>query len=137
MLDPLIDLGSAIDEVPGRIDPDHHRAVDVLWVHPRVDHRESGAGAIAEQVDALVVERDASGVDVGGLLLQRVAGEVDLGVGIEGLARLGIVQRLHIIVLDGERVRRAIFHVRILREWPQHLARIGVVSMIAGAVRSD
>lgn len=56
---------------------------------------------------------------------------------IEGLARLGIVQRLHIIVLDGERVRRAIFHVRILREWPQHLARIGVVSMIAGAVRSD
>src|ERR1039458_4589767 len=61
--DPLIDLGSAVYEVPGRVDPDHHRAVDVLWVHPRVDHRETGAGAIAEQVDALVTERDASGFD--------------------------------------------------------------------------
>src|SRR6202451_807670 len=26
-LDPLIDLGSTVNEVPGRVDPDHHRAV--------------------------------------------------------------------------------------------------------------
>ena len=78
-LDPLIDLGSAEQEVPGRVDPQHHRAVDALWVPPRVDHRETGPGALAEQVDALVAERDASGLDVVGLLRQRVAGEVYAG----------------------------------------------------------
>ena len=78
-LDPLIDLGSAVEEVPGRVDPDHHRAVDTVRVHPRVDHPETGPGALAEQVDALVAEGDASGLDVGGLLLQRVAGEVYAG----------------------------------------------------------
>ena len=78
-LDPLIDLGSAVHEVPGRVDPDHHRAVDTVRVPPRVDHRETGPGALAEQVDALVAERDASGLDVVGLLRQRVAGEVYAG----------------------------------------------------------
>ena len=78
-LDPLIDLGSAVQEVPGRVDPDHHRAVDTVRVPPRVDHRETGPGAVAEQVDARVAERDASGVDVVGLLRHRVAGEVYAG----------------------------------------------------------
>ena len=78
-LDPLIDLGSAVDVVPGRVDPDHHRAVDPVRVPPRVDHRETGPGALAEQVDALVAESDASSLDVGGLLLQRVAREVYAG----------------------------------------------------------
>ena len=58
-LDPLIDLGSAVNEVPGRVDPDHHRAVDTVRVPPLVDHPETGPGALAEQVDVLVAERDA------------------------------------------------------------------------------
>jgi NAD(P)-dependent dehydrogenase (short-subunit alcohol dehydrogenase family) len=62
-----------------RVDPDHRRAVDTVRVPPRVDHRETGPGALAEQVDALVAERDASGVDVVGLLRQRVAREVYAG----------------------------------------------------------
>ena len=85
-LDPLIDLGSAVNEVPGRVDPDHHRAVDIVRVPPLVDHRETGPGALAEQVDALVAERDASGLDVAGLLRQRVAGEV-YAVSLKALAR--------------------------------------------------
>ena len=78
-LDPLVDLGPAVQEVPGRVDADHRRAVDTVRVHPRVDHGETGPGALADQVDALVAEGDASGVDVVGLLLQRVAGEVYAG----------------------------------------------------------
>ena len=78
-LDPLIDLGTAVQEVPGRVDPDHHRAADTARVPPRVDHRQTGPLALADQVDALVAERDASGLDVGGLLRQRVAGQVNAG----------------------------------------------------------
>ena len=99
-LDPLVDLGSAVQEVPGRVDADHRRAVDTVRVHPRVDHRETGPLALADQVDALVAEGDASGVDVGGLLLQRVAGEVYAGslkplpargegLGVRGQRRFG------------------------------------------------
>ena len=51
----------------------------LLGYRPRVGHGETGPGALADQVDALVAERDASGVDVGGLLLHRVAGEVYAG----------------------------------------------------------
>ena len=101
-LDPLIDLGSAVNEVPGRVDPDHRRAVDTVRVPPLVDHRESGPGALAEQVDALVAERDASGFDVVGLLRQRVAGEVNAaslkplrargeGLGVRGQRRFAEV----------------------------------------------
>ena len=78
-LDPLIGLGTAVEEVPGRVDPDHRRAVDTVRVPPRVDHRETCPGALADQVDALVAEGDASGLDVVGLLRQRVAGEVNAG----------------------------------------------------------
>jgi len=73
----LIDLGSAVNVVSGRVDPDHHRAVDTVRVPPLVRSSQTGPGALAEQVDALVAEGDASGFDVVGLLSQRVAGEVN------------------------------------------------------------
>src|ERR1700742_2443704 len=55
-LDPLIGLGSAVEEVPGRVDAYHRRAVDTVRVHPRVDHGETRPFALADQVDALVAE---------------------------------------------------------------------------------
>ena len=46
-------------------------------VAPGVDHRRARAGALAEQVDRVVAERAARGVEVVDALRQRVAGEVD------------------------------------------------------------
>ena len=37
------------EEVAGRVDADHHRAVDALRVAPGVDHRRARAGALAER----------------------------------------------------------------------------------------
>ena len=40
------------EEVAGRVDADHHRAVDALRVAPGVDHRRARAGALADEVDS-------------------------------------------------------------------------------------
>jgi len=76
-LDPLIDLGSAVNEVSGRVDPDHHRAVDTVRVPPLVDHPRRVPALSLSRSMRFVAERDASGFDVVGLLRQRVAGEVN------------------------------------------------------------
>ncbi len=52
------------EEVPGRVDADHHRAVDAPRVPPGVDHREARAGALADEVDLAVAERLAGGLEV-------------------------------------------------------------------------
>ena len=65
------------EEVPGRVDPDHHRPMDAARVAPGVDHRGARAGALADEVDAAVAERPAGGLEIVDPLGQRVAGEVD------------------------------------------------------------
>ena len=75
--DQLVGRLRAPEEVTGRVDADHHRAVDAARVAPGVDHREARAGALADQVDPLVAERPAGGLEVVDLLRQRVAGEID------------------------------------------------------------
>src|SRR5205823_2538453 len=65
------------EEMAGRVDADHHRAVDPLRVAPGVDHRRARPGALAEQVDALVAERAAGGLEVVDAFGERVSGEVD------------------------------------------------------------
>ena len=65
------------EEVAGRVDADHHRAVDPLRIPPGVDQRRARAGALAEEVDALVTQRLAGRVEVVDALGNRVPGEVD------------------------------------------------------------
>ncbi len=65
------------EEVAGRVHGDHHRAVDALRVAPGVDHRRTGAGALADQVDAVIAEGLAGRLEVVDALGQRVAGEID------------------------------------------------------------
>ena len=70
-LDLLVGRLRVPEEVAGRVDADHHRAVDALRVAPGVDHRRARPGALAEEVDAVVAERLARGLEVVDLLRQR------------------------------------------------------------------
>ena len=65
------------EEVAGRVDADHHRAVDALRVAPGVDHRRAGARALADEVDRPVAERNPCGLEIVDPLRERVAGEID------------------------------------------------------------
>src|SRR5262249_56436780 len=73
----MVDRLPVPEEVPGRVDADHRRAVDARRVAPAVDQRRASPGALADEVDAVVAERLARGLDVLDDLHERVAGEVD------------------------------------------------------------
>ena len=75
--DQLVGHLRAPEEVARRVHPDHHGPVDAPRVAPGVDHREPRARALAHEVDAAVAKRPAGGLEVVGLLGQRVAGEID------------------------------------------------------------
>jgi enoyl-CoA hydratase/carnithine racemase len=59
-----------------RVHPDHDRAEDALGVAPGVDQRRARSGALAQEVDALVTQRDARALQVVDPLRQAVAGEI-------------------------------------------------------------
>ena len=65
------------EEVAGRVDADHHRAVDALRVAPGVDHRGAGARAFADQVDPVVAEGAAGELEVVDAFGDGVAGQID------------------------------------------------------------
>jgi hypothetical protein len=75
--DLLVDGRSVPEEVSGRVDRDHHRAVDALGMLPGIDHRGAGPHALADEVDAVVAERLARGLEVLDLLRQAVTRQVD------------------------------------------------------------
>jgi hypothetical protein len=77
----LVGLVRVQQEGAGRVHRHHHRPVDALGVAPGVDHRCAGSGALAQQVDLVVAERDARGLEIVDLLHQAVAGEIDAVVG--------------------------------------------------------
>jgi hypothetical protein len=55
--------------------------MDALGVAPGKDHRRARAGALAQEVDAVVAEGRARGFEVVDPLREPVAGEVDALVG--------------------------------------------------------
>ena len=65
------------EEVAGRVDADHDRAVDPLRIPPGVDQRRPCPRAFAEEVDALVAQRLAGGFEVVDALREGVPGEVE------------------------------------------------------------
>jgi hypothetical protein len=71
-------------EVAGRVRADHDGSVDPGGVAPGVDHGGARAGALAQQVDLVVAERDPSGLKVVDLLREAVAGEIDSLAGRPG-----------------------------------------------------
>ena len=65
------------EEVAGRVDADHDRAVDPLRIPPGVDQRRPCPRAFAEEVDALVAQLLAGGFEVVDALRDGVPGEVE------------------------------------------------------------
>ena len=94
--DLLVRCPGIPQEVTGRVGTDHHRTLNAVGITPGVDHRGARAGALAEQIDALVAERAPGSFEIINSLRQRVSREVDT-IALQPLGALaeGIGARSH------------------------------------------